>query len=110
MYTLNDLYNFPMSLKIDGIPCSFRIYVTAWNKFCMGYVSDIDMENKFFSVVIDPTAKDIETFSDYNIPDTVKTFDQAYMLLYDNLVACDFIDIEDDEICAWVEETEEDQG
>lgn len=97
MITLEDLYNLPMNIMYDSITYTLRIFVTAWDKFCIGYapVENI-MGEKMFSIVIDPDAKVIFTSDDPYEPNTVRTFDEAYTLLYNTLVAWGYIDIEEE--------------
>lgn len=97
MITLEDLYNLPMNIMYNSVMYTLRIFVTAWDKFCIGYVPvETVMGEKMFSTVVDPDAKTIFTSDDPYEPNTVRTFDEAYTLLYNTLVAWGYIDIEEE--------------
>jgi len=90
---LEDLYNLPMNIEHDGKTYSLRIFVTAWDNFCISYVNyDI---NKIFSVVIDKNAKNLTINTEPDEISTVNTFDEAYNVLYSNLTSWGFIEIEE---------------
>ena len=93
---LEDLYYLPMNIEHDGKTYSLRIFVTAWDNFCISYVHHIGSEiDKIFSVVIDKNAKDLTVNTEPDEISTVKTFDEAYNVLYSNLTSWGFIEIEE---------------
>jgi len=102
MISINDLNVLPKYITCDGVSYSFKIFVTAWGKFCMAYVSTEDNITKLFSVVIDNEAE-TETAFDCNGISTVPTLEDAYTLMYDTMVAEGVIDIEEEDISECVE-------
>ena len=96
---LENLYDLPMNIEHDGKTYSLEIFVTAWDNFCICYRTDLNPfgnNGKLFSIVIDPDTKTIFTSDDPYAPDTVRTFDEAYTLLYNTLVVWNYIDIEEE--------------
>lgn len=91
---LEDLNNLPMSINYDDNIYLLNVYVTAWNNFCIAYVKINDIREKLFSVVVDPNAKEIEVSTEPEEISTVRTFDDAYNLLYSNLISWGYIEID----------------
>lgn len=113
MYTNEDLKNLPNYIEFPNCGRKyykflFRLYINAWDQVCLCYQNECDPMLKAFSIVIDPKAKEIYTSSDTFGVSTVRNFDEAYELMYRTMVATGFIDIEEDEIRAYVEEREPD--
>lgn len=101
---LEDLYDLPMNIEHDGKTYSLRIFVTAWDNFCISYVYQIGyVIDKIFSVVIDKNAKDLTINTEPDEISTVKAFDEAYNVLYSNLTSWGFIEIE--EMLDYIEES-----
>lgn len=93
---LEDLYYLPMNIEHNGKTYSLEIFVTAWGNFCISYVYRIGYEiDKIFSVVIDKNVKDLTITTEPDYISTVKTFDEAYNVLYSNLTSWGFIEIEE---------------
>lgn len=113
MYTNEDLKNLPSYIELhdcgrEHCKFLFRLYINAWDQVCLCYQNECDPMLKAFSIVIDPKAKEIYTSTTNYGVSTVRTFDEAYELMFRTMVATGFIDIEEEEIRESVEEREVD--
>lgn len=109
MYTIEDLKNLPSCIKVNEKDFVFRLYVNAWNFVTICYQNVNDIMLKAYSIVIQPNAEINTTSHPFGVS-TVNTFDEAYELMYRNMVADGFIDIEEDAIRECVESEEFDES
>lgn len=94
-YTIEDLKNLPSYIKVNEKDFVFRLYVNAWNFVTICYQNVNDIMLKAYSIVIQPNAEINTTSHPFGVS-TVNTFDEAYELMYRNMVAKGFIDIEEE--------------
>jgi len=57
---MNKIETLPKSLVINKTPYEPKIYITAWDKWCIGYFNQIRNDGPIFSVTVDPDQKPLE--------------------------------------------------
>ena len=100
-YTIEDLKNLPIGINLNNCMRKntkflFRHFTNSWNHEVICYQNVDDAMLKAFEIRIDPNAKEISTSTNTYGVSIVHTFDEAYELMYNLLVAEGFIDIEEE--------------